>query len=312
MITTVTLNPCIDRMVTVEKFIYGGLNRIISSREDAAGKGINVAVALHQLGQKAFCIGFNYTERGYMISKLLDDLTIPYDFVEVEGAVRVNLKVFDLSQSVVTEINEGGHPVSLEHIQRLKGKVEVYAPASSMMVFSGSVPAGVPSYIYRELIERAKRHGTLCVLDAEGQLLLEGIKAQPYLIKPNLYELERATGKTLTTPSEIVRAARLFIEKGVRIVGVSMGSGGAMIIDENEAYYAHPIPVEVKGTAGAGDSMVAGFCLAIEEGAGLKDMLRYGVAAATASVIREGTLLCTREGFEAMLPRVVVEKVANF
>ncbi len=312
MITTVTLNPCIDRMVTVEKFIYGGLNRIMDSREDAAGKGINVAVALHQLGEKAFCTGFNYTERGNMIRDFLDASSIPYDFVEVEGAVRVNLKVFDLSQGVVTEINESGHPVSPEHIQSLKDKIEAYASKSSMMVFSGSAPRGVPSSIYRELIGRAKRYGTLCVLDAEGQLLLEGVKAQPYLIKPNLYELEKATGKTLTTRGEIARAARFFIENGVRIVGVSMGSQGAMIIGENEAYYAHPIPVEVKGTAGAGDSMVAGFCIGIKEGLGLKEMLCYGVAAATASVMREGTLLCTRQGFEDMLPKVVIERVIDF
>lgn len=312
MITTVTLNPCIDRMVTVEKFIYGGLNRIINSRMDAAGKGINVAVALHQLGEKAFCTGFNYTERGYMIRNFLDSAGIPCDFVEVEGEVRINLKVFDLSQSVVTEINESGYPVSPEHIESLKDKIDAYAPKSSMMVFSGSVPRGVPVSIYRELIERVNRYGVLCVLDAEGELLLEGIKAQPYLIKPNLFELEKATGKTLTTYGEIVRAARFFIEKGVRIVGVSMGNQGAMIIDEKEAYYAHPVVVEVKGTAGAGDSMVAGFCIAIKEGASLNDMLRYGVAAATASVMREGTLLCTREGFETMLPRVEIEKVSNF
>ncbi|MCM8901700.1 1-phosphofructokinase [Caldicoprobacter algeriensis] len=312
MITTVTLNPCIDRMVTVERFIYGGLNRIIDSRMDAAGKGINVAVALHQLGEKAFCTGINYTERGHMIRELLDRAGIPYDFVEVEGEVRVNLKVFDLSQGVVTEINESGHPVSPQHIQELMDKIDIYAAKSSMMVFSGSVPRGVPTSIYKDLMEQANRHGIMCVLDAEGELLLEGLKAQPYMIKPNLYELEKAVGKTLTTHGEIVRAARRFIERGVRIVGVSMGSRGAMIIDENETYYAHPIAVEVKGTAGAGDSMVAGFCLALKEGAGLEDMLRYGVAAATASVMREGTLLCTRDGFESMLPRVEIEKVSDF
>ena len=88
-----------------------------------------------------------------------------------------------------------------------------------------------------------------------------------------------------------------------------MGSRGAVILDDKEAFYAHPVAVEVKGTAGAGDSMVAGFCLAIQEGAGLKEMLRYGMAAATASVMREGTLLCTRSGFESMLPRVEIERI---
>jgi 1-phosphofructokinase len=309
MVTTVTLNPCIDRMVTVERFIYGGLNRVIDSRMDAAGKGINVAVALHQLGGRSFCTGINYTVRGEMIVELLDTAGIPYDFVDVEGEVRVNLKVFDIYKGVVTEINEGGYPVSAEHIEKLIDKIELYAVKSQMMVFSGSVPKGIPVTIYKDLLERANRHHILCVLDAEDQLLFEGIKSRPYLIKPNLYELEKAVGIKLTTHREIVKAARKFIDKGVHNVGVSMGNQGAIIVNEIEAYYAHPVAVVVKGTAGAGDSMVAGFCLAVQQGADLKEMLRYGMAAATASVMREGTLLCTRDGFDTILPRVEIERV---
>ncbi|NLX69731.1 MAG: 1-phosphofructokinase [Clostridiales bacterium] len=309
MVTTVTLNPCIDRMVTVEQFTYGGLNRIKDSRMDVAGKGVNVAVVLHQLGGSAFCTGINYTERGQIIRDFLDSKGIPYDFVDVEGEVRINLKIFDMSKGVVTEVNESGNPVPPECLAKLMDMIDTYAAGSRMMVFSGSAPKKVPVSIYRDLIEQANKYKVLCVLDADDELLLNGLEAGPYLVKPNLYELEKATGKKLATHGEIVYAARTFLDKGVSIVGVSMGSQGAIIVDENEAYYAHPVEVEVKGTAGAGDSMVAGFCVAIQEGTGLKEMLRYGMAAATASVMREGTLLCTREGFESILPRVEIEKI---
>jgi 1-phosphofructokinase len=309
MVTTLTLNPCIDRMVTVEKFIYGGLNRIKSSRMDVAGKGVNVAVAIHQLGSSAFCTGINYTERGRIIRGFLDSKGIPYDFVDVEGEVRVNLKIFDMSEGVVTEVNESGNPVPPECLDKLMDMVDEYAARSRMMVFSGSVPQRVPVSVYRDLIERVNKYPVLCVLDTDDELFLQGIEAGPYMVKPNLYELEKATGMQFTTYKEIVNAARAFLDKGINIVGVSMGSRGAVILDDKEAFYAHPVAVEVKGTAGAGDSMVAGFCLAIQEGAGLKEMLRYGMAAATASVMREGTLLCTRSGFESMLPRVEIERI---
>lgn len=309
MVTTVTMNPCIDRMVTVDKFIYGGLNRIINSRVDAAGKGINVAVAFHQLGGSSFCTGINYTERGQIITDLLDRVGVPYCFVDVEGEVRINLKIFDLSKEIVTEVNEKGHPVPLEHLQKLVDKIGLYAAKSEMMVFSGSIPQEVPTSIYKTLLEKAGKYNTKCILDAEGRLLLEGLQAKPYMIKPNLYELESALGRKLTTHIEIVRAAREFVSRGVCIVGVSMGEDGAIIVDEKEAYYAPSLPVKVMGTAGAGDSMVAGFCLAVQERVGLSEMLRYGVAAATASVIREGTLLCTRSGFESTLPRVEIRKI---
>jgi 1-phosphofructokinase len=309
MVTTVTMNPCIDRMVTVDKFVYGGLNRIIDSRIDAAGKGNNVAVAFHQLGGTSFCTGINYTQGGQIITDFLDKVDVPHCFVDVEGEVRVNLKIFDLSKEVVTEVNEKGHPVSAEYLQKLLDKISIYAAKSEMMVFSGSIPQGVPVSIYKTLLGKAGKYNTKCILDAEGQLLLEGLQAKPYMIKPNLYELESALGMELTTHTEIVRAAREFVHRGVCIVGVSIGEDGAIIVDEKGAYYAPSIPVKVMGTAGAGDSMVAGFCLAVQEGVELSEVLRYGVAAATASVIREGTLLCTRSDFEDMLPRVEIRKI---
>ena len=174
---------------------------------------------------------------------------------------------------------------------------------------SGSVPRGIPSTIYRELLELVSELPVKTILDAEGELLLEGLRGKPDIIKPNLYELETALKTRLNSHRDIVHGARVFIKQGVGIVGVSMGKEGAMIIDDKRAYYAPGMKVDVKGTAGAGDSFVAGLCLAIEEDKDIKDMLRYGVAAATASVIQAGTELCNREDFERLLARVEIEEL---
>jgi len=309
MIITVTMNPCIDRMVTVEKFTYGGMNRIIESREDASGKGINVAIACKQLGGEAVATGINYTGKGRMIRNRLDGLGIPHDFVEVSGDVRVNLKIFDASMGVVTEVNEPGHPVDPAALEALKSKLKALCEKGDMIVFSGSVPKGVSAAVYLELMSAVTGHARL-VLDAEGELLTEGLKARPFMIKPNLYELEKALGREFKDQRDIVAGARKFIDAGVSIVGVSMGDKGAVLVDSREAYYSPALPVKVRSTVGAGDSMVAAFCLACEAGAGLEEMLRMGSAAAAATVISDGTQLCSRNGFDFLLPQAAVAAIS--
>lgn len=310
MIKTLTLNPCIDKTIVVNEFKYGELNRVINTRIDISGKGINVSIALKQLGEDTKCIGFNYADGGSLLEKFLEDNNIGYKFIKVEGTLRTNVKVFDKQTRIMTELNQRGHYVNRQSVDRLIELVMEQADESDIMVFDGSVPEGVPKGIYRELIEMVKPRGIKTVLDAEGELLLEGIKASPYLIKPNLYEFENAFKVKVVNKNDIVKTARDIISNGVKIVCVSLGKEGAIIVDENEAFFAHGSDLEVKGPQGAGDSMVAGICIAINKGLGLRDMLNYGVAAANASLIREGTQLCTKEDFDRMLPTVNIEKIS--
>lgn len=309
MITTITMNPCIDRTVMIDAFEYGGLNRIKDSRKDIGGKGINVAAAYANLGGEALCTGINYLDGGDFIHKKLDEMHIRHDFVMVPGELRVNLKVFDESKAVITELNEKGWPAPSESVAALKDKVKEHCKNSSAMVFSGSVPNGVDSDIYRELMQECDASQCRLILDAEGQLFLEGLKARPYLVKPNRHELESAFGIELNTYRDIVRGAEKLLDDGVQIVCVSLGSDGAMIVDSNDAFYAPALPVKVKGTVGAGDSMVAALCLALEQGRSLDEMLRMAVAAAAASIMTEGTQLCTRRDFDTLLPQVTVSRI---
>lgn len=309
MITTVTLNPCIDKTISISNFKYGELNRVVSTRTDVSGKGINVSIALNQLGEETKCLGFNYLRDDSIIKKRLEESKIGYQFIEVEGSLRTNIKIFDTNDRTMTELNESGNPVTLDAVELLKKMINKQTIKSKIMVFNGSVPKGVPKNIYKILIEQVKKEGVKTVLDAEGDLLLEGIKAKPYFIKPNLFELQNALKTSFSNNNDVANAAKKIIDNGVSIVCVSMGQAGAIIVSQEEAWFAPGSKLNVKGVQGAGDSLVAGMCIAMERGYDLREMLRYGVAAANASLIREGTLLCTKEDFKRMLSEVKIEKI---
>lgn len=309
MITTITLNPCIDKTISISDFNYGEINRVVSTRTDVSGKGINVSIALKQLGEETKCLGFNYLSDDKVIKKRLEESKIGYEFVDVEGTVRTNIKMFNTKDKIMTELNEGGHSVTIDAVELLKKMVNRQASESDIMVLNGSAPQGVPRDIYKTLIEQVKREGVKTVLDAEGDLLLEGIKAKPYFIKPNLFEFENAFKTNFSNNNDVVNVAKRIIDNGVSIVCVSMGKVGAIIVSQDEAWFAPGSKLNVKGVQGAGDSLVAGICIAMKRGYDIKEMLRYGVAAANASLIREGTLLCTKEDFEMMLPEIKIEKI---
>ena len=163
--------------------------------------------------------------------------------------------------------------------------------------------------IYREILEELSVYPVKIILDAEKDFLLEGIKAKPYLIKPNLFELETAFGKKCKTIEEVVLLAREILEKGVEVVCVSLGEKGAVICDKQEAFYSQGLLLEIQGIQGAGDSMVAGICAALEEKLPIQEMLRYGMAASAASLVLKGTQMCSQEGFCKYREQIKIQKM---
>ncbi len=181
MITAVTLNPCNDKAVKVQRFTYGGMNRIVDSRLDGSGKGVNVAVALRRIGSPSACIGILQESQGHVIIKRLERERIPHAFIMQEGEVRLNQKIIDLSTGFITEVNESGTPVTAEILEKVLELVREHARTSDLMVFTGSLPPACPADFYRTLVEAAKGEGARCVLDAEGDRLAAGLEAKPYM-----------------------------------------------------------------------------------------------------------------------------------
>jgi len=306
MITTVNLNPCIDRSISLSDFQYGKLNRVRGSRYDASGKAINVGIVAKKLGKVVECLGFNYSEDGHLLTSALDKLQIKYEFIYIEGRLRTNTKILDIHTNIFTELNENGGRVSPKDVFVLRELIKRHSCKSNIVMIGGSVPEGVENSVYREILEDLQNLNIKTILDAEKDLLLEGIKAKPYLIKPNLYELEVTFGKKCATKKDIIDLALKIIDSGVAVVCVSMGEAGALICNSNEAFYAPGLNLHIRGFQGAGDAMVGGICVAMEDNCNLEDMLRYGMAASAASLILEGTQLCEKAGFYEFMDQIKI------
>lgn len=309
MITTVTLNPCIDRTIKVNDFALEATNRVISTRQDISGKGINVSIALKQLGYDTKCVGINFCQNGGALTHSLDVLGIPHDFAEEQGILRTNIKIFDQTRRTMTELNEGGGFVSEETLSEALHKIEQSAAQSSIVVLSGSVPDSVPKTVYYDIIQAIKKYKIKIIVDAQGALLTEALCSDTYLIKPNISELEQTFECSIQTQAQLIETARKIIARGVSFVCVSMGRQGAVLVGANEVWYAPAPDVKVRGVQGAGDSMVAGICAAIEQGLSVSEMLRYGTATCGGSLMCDGTLMCTIKDFEWLLPKTIVNQI---
>jgi 1-phosphofructokinase len=307
MLITVNLNPCVDRTLWIKSFTRGGMNRVTGLRDDVAGKGINVSAALKALGIGSVCMGINYRDNGRAVDEWLDREGIPHDFVYAEGAVRTNIKLTEEDAGIMTEINQPGNFVPESLVNEMIVKIAANKP--DMLVLSGSRPKGVGADIYKKISDAC---GCGVLLDAEGEALTLGMAAKkpPLVIKPNLFELETAFGVKLPSVKDIAEFCAGIVKKGIKRVCVSMGKDGALLIGNEGAYFSPAVDIEAKGVQGAGDSMVAGIVYALTKGLPPEEILKSAMAAAAASVSREGTLMCTKEGFEEMYKRVTVERIS--
>lgn len=289
MIITVTLNPAVDKTIEIDNFCVGTVNRISSARLDAGGKGINVSKVIQSLGGRSRAVGILAGNNGRFIKEYLDSMEIENDFVFIDGETRVNTKVVDRVKHTNTDINESGPQVSDENLDKLSNKLYKDLGKSSLIVFSGSVPQNVDKRIYKTWIEQAKDKGIKTILDADGELFKQGIKAGPYLVKPNIDELEALFAQKINSVDETLKLSRGLLDYGIEIVVVSLGADGALFVRKNSAILAKGIKVEVKSTVGAGDSMVSALALAIDKGYDFEKAVRLSVACGTASVMTSGT-----------------------
>ncbi|MBQ9336771.1 MAG: 1-phosphofructokinase family hexose kinase [Lentisphaeria bacterium] len=304
MIATLTANPCIDKTLSVEKFDLYKMNRVQVLRTDFAGKGINVATVLSNLHVPAICLGFNFPDGRKIMEDQLKRQGIPHRFLEVPGKLRTCTKIFDQTLKHTIEINEFGTAVTPEDGDLLIALAAETAEKCSFITLSGSLPPGLDSDFYFRCIQAVKRVAPHCrvVVDAEKDLLLKALEAGPCFIKPNIHEFEDTFGCHAGSLEELDQEVRNVLDRfPLEMICVSLGADGAFIADRQAAYYCQSVQVEVRSIQGAGDSVVAGMCMALEQGLPLEQVLRCGIAAAGGSVSRDGTQLCTGEMFQSLL-----------
>ena len=307
MITTVCMNPSFDKTASVDTLATGGLNRLRDVRVDVGGKGVNVAVVLKRLGVPVSCVGC-LGERGReSFLQMIRQEGVPFDYLPRPGEVRTNLKLLDNSTRAITEFNEPGISMDSAQLEDFLTLLGEKAGESEYVVLSGRLPEGCAEATYQRCLKTLE--GKKCVLDCAGETLLHGVKERPFLIKPNLPEIEGIMKKELRTLRGLRDAALFLIEYGAQNVIISMGKYGAMLVSRTDTFFAPALMVEARSTVGAGDAMIGGVLAGLSRGESLAESFRWGVAAGAASVMTDGTQLLRRPDFEALLPKVTVQEV---
>lgn len=308
-IITVTLNPALDKTITISQLNVGGLNRAKSVRIDPGGKGINVAKVLNNLGEKVEAAGLIAGSQGKLLLDFLKDSGIKTNFHVVDGETRTNMKVVEDNKGIVTEINEPGFTVSEKDLQHFERKLSQALENASLLILSGSIPSGINDDIYSRFIKAAKSKEVRTILDAEGKVLKNGIEAVPYAVKPNVFELELLMNRKMQTVTDILDASRLLTEQGIELVAVSMGAGGAIVSDKTCSYHVLPYPITPRSTVGAGDSMVAAFAYTTLKKYSLEEAAKWAAAAGTVTATKPGTEVCTLEEVTELVPHIQVKNL---
>lgn len=289
MIITLTLNPAVDKTIVINEFQVNGVNRVSSARLDAGGKGINVSKTIEALGEKSKAIGVLAGASGTFIKKQLDLLEIENAFLFIEGETRTNIKIVDPINNFNTDINEKGPDIGEDDLEEVINRTLSILDDKSILVLAGSVPSNIDSSIYKALITKAKEKGARTILDADGELLRKGIEAGPYLVKPNIHELERLYHTKITSTDEAIEVARDIFKYGVEFIVISLGGEGSIFMTREEILIVEGIKVDALSTVGAGDSMVGALAVAAYRGYPLEKAITLAAATSAASVMTSGT-----------------------
>lgn len=301
MVYTVTFNPSLDYIVSVEDFQLGKTNRTAKEQMLPGGKGINVSTVLKNLGIPNTALGFCAGFTGEEIKRRVGEMGLASDFIDLEnGYSRINVKMKDFDG---TEINGQGPDISPEETERLLRKLDSLKEGD-VLVLAGSIPRTMPESIYSDILRRLEGKGILAAVDATGELLLHVLEYRPFLIKPNNHELGELFRTELTTREDVIPYAGKLQEKGARNVLVSMAGQGAVLLDEKGEVHMLPAPKgKLVNAVGAGDSMVAGFLAGWLTKKDYEYAFRMGISAGSASAFSEN--LATKEEVEEVYRQVV-------
>ncbi len=305
-ILTITLNPAFDLVGETESLQIGRVNSIDTLGFYTAGKGINVAKVLSDLGSDISVTGFLGASNDQSFVKFFNDNGIEDRFIRVEGDTRINIKISSDNQT--SDFNFKGFSVSDQNWNDFYNYCLNLQDQFDIVVVAGSLPKGVDVTKFQVLLERLKEQGLKVILDTSGEALKVGIKANPFLVKPNEHELEDLVGEKLTTEQDIIKAAKQLQKKGVENVIVSMGEQGSLGIFGTDIFKAKVPAQKVVSTVGAGDSMVAGFVYGLSKGFDYSQTLTLASSLGALAVTQSDVGVHDKERLEILKKQIEVIK----
>ena len=300
MICTVTFNPSLDYIVSVDDFQLGMTNRTSSELILPGGKGINVSIVLKNLGLDSTALGYVAGFTGEELIRRLTEFGVNADFIKINhGMTRINLKLKSIDG---TEINGQGPKIGTDKVDLLMKQLGELGQGD-VLNLTGSIPSSMPDDMYEKIMARLDGKGVMIVVDATRDLLVNVLKYHPFLVKPNNHELGEIFGVELKTRQDVIPYGKKLQEKGARNVLISMAGEGAVLVAEDGQVFEKPAPkgILVNGV-GAGDSMVAGFMAGWMEKQNYEHAFHMGISAGSASAFSEN--LATKEEVQAVYKQV--------
>lgn len=310
MIYTVTLNPAVDRELTVPAITFDTVLRASETRIDLGGKGFNVSRMLMALGTPSTALAFAGGHNGRLLQDGLEALGIRTDFVRVPGETRVNVSIVTAAHDRYVKVNEPGPQVSPAEQAALLEKIAGLVRPGDWWVLSGSLPPGAAPDIYAQIITLIQGGGAHAILDTSGVALQHGCRAAPTLVKPNAEEAYALTGLPVDDLAGIETAARAVAALGPRHIVVSLGKQGSLFLDDGRAWLAEGPTIREGNPIGAGDSMVGGLAWGLSQGLRLADAMRWANACGAATASQPGTTVGSRGQVESLLPEVRLTALA--
>lgn len=306
MILTVTPNPTIDRVYFVDEFQMGEVHRPAKISCTAGGKGLNVSRVTHLMGIKTLAMGFIGGFNGEFIKSEVTKQGIASNFTQIQGETRICINISDKSGQS-GEILEHGPFVTEDEKASFIRDYEENVKSADIICVAGSLPKGLDSSFYTELISIAKKHGKKIIADASGKTLDDVIKAKPFMVKPNRYELSLLLGREIASIEDVKEALLFLKESGVELPLATLGKDGAMAYTSGEFYKFTSPEVEVINTVGSGDSSVAGIAVGLSREMSIIDSVKLGMAAGTANTQFPETGFVTPELVEKYYKEIIID-----
>lgn len=309
-IHTVTFNPAIDHTITIDHLLPGEVHRARSARQNAGGKGVNVASCLADWGLDVAAYGVLGADNAAPFEALFAAKRIADRFVRVSGSTRLNLKLVD--DTGTTDINLDGIAVDDDLIEHVAGDLTMAAGAGDLVALSGSLPPGCPPDIYARMVAQLREKGARVLLDTSGWPLKHALNAPvlPNVIKPNSSELAAWTGQEQMDRNSLLETAHRLRRRGVELVVISMGEEGALFVAEQGAVCARLALDHVASTVGAGDAMVAGLAAGLAQGLDLESLARLATAFAVGKLGMAGPNLPALGAVRALADEVVISAMS--
>jgi 1-phosphofructokinase family hexose kinase len=307
MITTVTLNPMLDKTIAVDAVRRGAVSRASGVSMVVGGKGVNVSRQLRRLGEETVATGFVGGEIGSMLERLLDGEGIPHRFVRIAGMSREGVTYLE-PEGTMTSVFEPSHPVTPAEAGRLLEECRTLAGKSDWIVCSGSSPSPEADDVFRMIVAECRSRGIPVVLDSYGNALARGVESVPDFLKPNREEFEQTFGTRLAGESDMIEAARRLIARGVRYSLITDGPRPFAAACFDGAWIVTPPAVVSVNPTGSGDSMIAGILYGLRQPWQFADCLAFGAAAGAANARVREVAQCSHDDITSLLPGVTVRR----